>query len=179
MNNTQKSSTFSFNQMVVVAITGLLFFSAYTYYESNNNERLFTAHFEPAENSFVNLRGDSPLAAELNEAMAFYENKNYEAALPHFESYLATQKDDFKAMLYAGISHLETVQLNKSIDFLETTRINAPKYFEEASWYLALAHIRNEQLAEAKRILAETANNGETQYGKRAEKLLAEIMIEK
>ena len=172
MENTTKPSRFSFNYLVLIVVTTLLCFSAYTYYESNHNERLFLANFEPAENSYINLRGESSTATELNKAMDFYVQKDFEAALPHFENYLAIEKNDFKAMLYAGISHLEVVQLAKSIDLLETTRINAPQYFEAAGWYLALAHIRSEQLPKARRILQETAKNETNNYSKQAQELL-------
>ena len=176
MKNRQFFSGFSFNQVITLLLVGLLFYSAFIYFQSNSNERLFVQYFEPAENSFISFRGDdSPQSPALEKAMVFYENENFEAALPHFENHLISKADDFKAMLYAGISHLKSYQLNKSIALLKTTRINAPKYFEEAGWYLALAHIRNEQLEDATLILQEIVESGETVYMEKADALLEEI----
>lgn len=176
MENRQSFSWFSFNWVVALLVVGLLMYSAFSYFQSNSNERLFVQYFEPAENSFISFRGDdNPQSPALEKAMDFYENENFEAALPHFANHLSTKAGDFKAMFYAGISHLKSYQLDKSIELLKTTRINAPKYFEEAGWYLALAHIRNEQMEDAKLILRETIESGETAYAGKAVDLLAEI----
>jgi tetratricopeptide (TPR) repeat protein len=140
-------------------------------------EILYTRFFAPAANTFL-VQGRNaatePAHAERGIAMDYYDEGRYAAALPHFSRYLEQHSQDGEALLYFGITQLSLRQLPEAAKSLSEAAELVPERNAEATWYLALAQLRNGDTETAKKILRPLL---ETQgaYRQKAEDLLRDL----
>lgn len=122
-------------------------FAIYQYKYANHSNSVFAQFYQKP--SWDNqTRGDDS-NTEYSTAIENYNQGLYQAAVPTFDSLLSSEEDDNQMRLYKGIAHLEMKQYQQAETELNTVRINSDRYFEEASWYLALVSIKLDQKQEA------------------------------
>ena len=105
------------------------------------------------------------------KAVQNYNQGLYQAAVPTFDSLLSKAEEDNQIRLYKGIAHLEMNQYAEADKELSTVRINSDLYFEEASWYLALLHIKLDKIQEAHAFLDEIIELKNSFYHEKAIKM--------
>ncbi|MCP3928036.1 MAG: hypothetical protein GY705_02915 [Bacteroidetes bacterium] len=162
------------NKILAGALSVCILFLAFRYWQHTGEERLFLEHFLPADNELtITMRGEGlpDEHPELETALNYYEAGNYANSIPHFEKYLSEREEDFAARFYAGVACLEEYELNKAIEYLSSVRINNEDYYEDATWYLALANVRNKDNGEATLLLDNLINNESPYYHKKAQEL--------
>lgn len=142
------------NRIAAAAAILLLPLAAWLYWNSQADDRLYLHYFESYQSDYLSVRGKADNAPPLlKQAMANYQQKEYLRSLPLFESYLEEIPENTIAIFHAGLASLEAGQTTKAIQYLEIVRINDNDYYEDASWYLALAYLKLDRKAEAQGIL--------------------------
>jgi tetratricopeptide (TPR) repeat protein len=134
---------------------------------------LFRRTFEPYPSRSPVVRGDR--AAASTDSMALYEAGDYQGALTGLEDRLRRDPNDPVMRFYAGVCRLALGHAREAIVDLETVAQTADEDLRApAEWYLALAHLRANDLAEARtRLQRVAARNGF--YRDRAAALLHEV----
>ncbi len=165
-----------FNYVAAAIVLLLLAIAAIVYWQHTRYDRLYVAFFTaPDADASILLRGElgSPAAdPEYLAAMKWYKTGDYAAATPHFDNYLARHPDDFQTRLYAGITVLNSGYPEKAVEELTTVSINDPTLFDEASWYLALAFLKQKNPDEAVAILKNLSERAEPVFAAKAKQLL-------
>jgi len=153
--------------------------AAVLYWQSGRQQRLYQAYYEsPDTDLFAGLRSGSAANAEegaLDQAMQFYEQSDFEQSLSYFEEYLAQSPENATANFLAGTAYLEANQLAAATEQFKIARINSEAFYEEATWYLALIHIRLKDAAAAIPLLEELAQGEGSNYKAKATALLEDL----
>ena len=159
--------------MLIIPIAGLL------YWNASSGERLYQSYYDGFELEGGQLRGSNDavkLDANYSKAIDFYNAKEYANSLTYFEAYLGENREDAKATFLAGIAYLEEGNYPNAIDYLSTARFNDEQYYEEASWFLALAYVKNDNKIDARIVLDELLKIENGFYSKKAAALKTEIV---
>ena len=156
---------------VSVFIVGFVFLVDYKKDQKLN--RLLTAHFIPYD-ELLSTRGQKTHVT-LSEALESYNEKNYSEAVSRFDSYLKEHPQDYQAWFYFGVSQLAA---DKNADALNSFNIvidNKTIFQDSAEWYKALALLKLDHSAEAKRLLDQIAHTEGHDYQAKASALLREL----
>ena len=170
----QKGSTFLLLRLA--AGFALVLAAAFLLWPSDPSaEQLFAANFEHLPSAVANTnleRGTTEAEDWKSKAFLAYEQKNYEQAIPNFETYLANTTD-FESQFYFGIALLGEGYAQKAINQLKGVKNNPPSdvYGEYATWYLALAYLQVDEVENAKSLLQLLSENS-ADYQEQAKKLL-------
>ncbi len=148
--------------MAIAACISLLIFVA-TMVEFNSEidtASIFADNFSPYPSETV--RGE-----ESDKGYIFYSNRDYNKAISAFQ-----KSKDESAKFFIGNSFLALNEPNRAISALNSYK--GKKYKLAAQWYLALAHLQNNDSSAAKAIL-ENLTLQKGAYGKKAFSLLQTI----
>lgn len=141
-----------------------------------HDERLFSRYYEPYPNviSYIE-RGETPPDELKADALALYENGHYAEALERFESLPSALQNQPDILFYAGISCIETDQLDKAESYLgEAARQPDRGFTAQAQWYLALIHLKKSERKQARKQLKMLTQVAEV-YKDKASQLLSEL----
>lgn len=137
-----------------------------------SGEELYASHYS-AYNLEDNYRSAVDLPIE--KGLALYNKGNYSEALSYFESKLAAQQATAKAGFIAGISALELNMPEKAIDhFKQVLQTENLEFYQHAQWYLSLAYLKSNKIAEAE-VLLQALSNIPGFYQDKAKNLLEEL----
>lgn len=141
--------------------------------QSVNTDQLFADNFMPyAALTYAPQRSDTLLTSMKEQAFAAYSNRNYPEAISLFEDILA-QSEETIVWFYLGNAYLTQEQTEQAIaafqQFLEADPESI--LYPQATWFLALAYLKNDQLEPAKQLLNKLAEM-DSSYSERAKKLL-------
>ena len=141
---------------------------------ANSPADLYSAHYTP----YVldqNLRSNTNDTA-LSEAIQRYNSGDYRQALPLLQTLWAADNDQSEVRLAIGICQME---LNQDAAALESFQDLWSKDFdpfaEQARWYSALIHLRQEAPEEAKKQLRFLLEDQGSPYFQKAQQLLEEL----
>ena len=142
----QKSKVKKFVMSItsIAAIIAIVF-SLSIYQDNRRMDKLFETYYTPLEyDSQLMSRGEETISPELTSAMEFYQKEDYATALQKFE---AIPNVDENYLIYKAICLLETEQTEDAITLLEKLVANGEgtEYYQQASWYLALAYLSNHE----------------------------------
>ena len=136
-------------------------------------EALFQRSFEPYPSTRPIVRGGSTDGG--SNALALYEARDYRGALASFEDSLRREPNDAVARFYAGLCRLALGQAREAtLDLERALGLGDDELQAPAEWYLALAHLRGENPAEARPHLERIAAAGGF-YRDKARALLIEL----
>ncbi len=163
IRNIQPQRTRFYQLAVAASVVLMVAFGAYYIFEGNANltdEQLFAQNFEVAEMSLPQFRGDSvngnvsEISPILQNAIQAYEASDFKKSYSEFEKYfLNVNPDNNFALYHAGIAALETNTLDRAFEHFMKLYVQKGDYFEEASWYLALTRIKQEDRKSAMELL--------------------------
>jgi len=163
--------------LIAASISLICVLGAIAYFSSlyePKPEALYARYFTlPADN--ITVRGDEAQAL-LNQAMAYYNDQNFESAIQQFDSWQQKNPDSAAVSFYSAISHMALDELQPAIAQLEKVVSNrsSTTYLFASRWYLALAYLKNNQSESSKKILKELAK-GSSSYALKAQQLLGEL----
>lgn len=110
----------------------------------------------------------------IREGMEYYNNKEYDKAIPIFQEYLEKNKEasDYNQIqFYLAVSFLSQGETERSAKLLEQlAKVTDQNLQEDAKWYLSLAYARTGDTEKAKAQLQDLASS--ERYGAKAEKIL-------
>ncbi|MCB0736931.1 MAG: tetratricopeptide repeat protein [Bacteroidetes bacterium] len=155
---------------VAAAILILALPSYFILSSSNSNAELYQTYFEPY-NDMLTTRGDE----QKNQAMEYYNQKNYAKAAQVFEQVIETQNEPL-LKLYYGISMMQNGHAEKAASYLESQSQNVTDKMvqEPFLWYAGLAYVANKESTKA-RMQFQKLLNASPFYKTRAEKILSEL----
>lgn len=162
--------------LILIVILGLAL-AAYLFYERYTRvEKWYADYFVPAPNEYLIVRGElkDSIPMSLQMALQYYDEGHYAASISFFNEYFEARPNDYKAMRYAGIAQLELRQMPEAIRLLSVVVGNDPEQSRTAGWYLALAYLRNRELATAKSLL-DRLRQSPGAYQTRAETLYQQL----
>lgn len=167
------------NSVAAVVIALALAYAGYLYWNATRPAQLFAGYYEPAVNTYITYRSaenrGAGLPRELEQALAFYDAEDFGLSLPHFSAHLEHNPNDPQALLLAASAHLQAGRAEQAEQYLLRLEGQSAPLRSQASWYLALAYLKQGKTApaqaELKKILAEPASP----FRERAGKLLEEL----
>ncbi|RMG81662.1 MAG: hypothetical protein D6714_12615 [Bacteroidetes bacterium] len=148
-----------------------------------SNDQLFAQNFEVVEMDIPQFRGDSALNLNpdinpvLQTAINAYREEDFIQSLDAFNEYLlkVNPNNDF-ARFHAGICALKTHQPDVAIANFSRLISVKNDYSEQATWFLALAHIQKNNRQNARELLTTLVQTGtDTTLKDKAAKLLQEL----
>lgn len=145
---------------IAAAVAFLVAASLGLFFWSNNDQRLYSQFHERYESdAFISLRDDSSANitdSELLAGLEAYDAQENMTSIEHFEAVLRKDANNSDALLYAGLAYLEEGHYDKSIEYLLKVRnLNKGEYFREATWFAALAALKNGNSEQTKKLTEE------------------------
>lgn len=179
---TANESTLNNNTMkkTILAAASLVLIAAFSFFALSNNaeeptlQALYQNNFESYDNIYGIVRGENEQESSL-ESQAFnaYDMGNYELAASNFAELVKTDRSAIN-YLYMGLSNLEASNTETAIQHLNVTLNNFDEFDSQAKWYLALAHLSNEnEEAALSNLVSLTLEN--SIYKEKAESVLKEM----
>ncbi len=151
----------------------------YLYWQSNETERIIAANFMEKEDPVIGaLRsGDNSLITNvaLQNGLEAYQNKQYDASLKILTDALNKDPENALATYYSGMSAAKLENWQIAEKQLQITRINAPEYYDEATWQLIAVYLSQNKKPAAETLLYELAENDKSPYQKKALEILKKI----
>lgn len=152
----EETSSFSYKKLMVAAsVVILLGFSTFWYFNTSvNTEKLYAEHFEPYRNivhPIVRTEAEKDLKTK---AFTAYETKNYTEALELFNLLLEENTDETITFYKANVL-LKLDKTNEALSIFEENLKTPDSLDDKNSWYLALTHLRLNNIENAKAILKE------------------------
>lgn len=135
---------------------------------------LFAQVYSPYESPFAGTRSGGEEGLPFTDGMIAYQDGNYELALQNFNTVLTNSPTESIAHLHAGMASLQLNKTTAAIKHLSTVRLNTPVLYGPASWYLALAHLKAEDLTNCKKVLQQILPEEKEHYSK-AQELLKQL----
>ncbi len=138
------------------------------------NEKLFAEYYQPYPNIASSMRGELT-EGKLQDALQQYDAGDYKAALKLLQEILAAEPDNAAANFYAAVSYLKVEGSDRAVARLQKViALNDSKFSEPAEWYLALAYLQQNNLAQT-RATVEAIIGKDHLYKEQAIKLLERL----
>ncbi len=122
----------------------------------------------------INLIEKSENNPKAIEAQNFFNNKDYQNAAQSLTEYLRDSPNDTKAILARGICSLELGQLDQAVEIFTPIHNGRTALKATGTWYLALTHLKMEDIELAKEYL-ELVPEEEGGLYKKAQELLGKL----
>ncbi|MEO1513808.1 MAG: hypothetical protein AAFV95_02305 [Bacteroidota bacterium] len=158
----------------------LLTTAIWQYANHQAEENLYLAYHEsfvPENLSAIRSADGQQSSTDENflQATKLYQAQDYAASIPPLERHLAQDSEDVMATLLLGLAYLEEGKSQQAIDKLEIVRLNSSDYYEDASWYAALAYLQADQAADARLLLQDLRQLKDGFYQAKIEELLSKL----
>jgi len=169
------------NRIAAAVLVLFIPISMFLYWNNNttSTDGLYTAYFEGINMNQANRSiEENQMNPLLKNTLHNYQNNNHEASIAGFEQYLETNSENASIELLLGISYLEESYYEKAAKSFNTVRINSERNYEDATWYLALTHLKKEEISSAKDLLDELIQNdvkGNGYYTEKAKELRVKL----
>ncbi len=138
-----------------------------------NTDQLYAANFAPYENVVHPIERGEQLEDLSTRAFTAYEDEDYSLALELFKELQVQQTDPYIAF-YKAIVLMQLEKHQEAIPLLEGYIENDGQLKDRATWYLALAYLKQNDVAESKTQLEKLVEMGS--FKKEAsQKLLGEL----
>lgn len=124
------------------------------------NEQIFEKHYEPYEVTMIYRGAEDADKILEHQAMASYEQREFEAAVVQFEKILAKNPAAMDYNLYSGISYMEIEEYKQAYTkFQKIIDHKDNLYVEPAELYLGYLYLSMGQNLEARAQFKEIANS--------------------
>ena len=139
---------------------------------SSHSEKLFARFYEAYPDVAVPVEREGAAQGEKAAAFGLYESGQYAAALSRLQGLLRGNGHAADLLCYAGMASLALGQYARAQAYLQAAlRLPAHAFTPPATWYLALVHLKREQMETAAALLERLAA-GTGFYGEKARALL-------
>lgn len=190
----------TFRRLLRIAAVVLVLFLPVAYFAASggftspaSNEDLFQAYYaEGPQFMDFRVRGDDSakpgiqqeLENRKRQGLILFNKGDYKMATHNLSLYVEhSPKRDYEAIVALATAQVVQGNADKAIPLyqlvLETEEPTALAYQDQASWYLALAQLRNNELTAAKMQLQELAKDENNDYQEQGQKLLKELQERK
>lgn len=172
-----KNTYWTINRMAAAILFIIVSSATVVYWTKQNSEKNYLSEVQSSKDLIENVRSaaDFPAGDQYQEGFELYRNENYQESLFFFENMLESQPENSIAHYFSGLSALNLGELDKAIENLSYARFNDEKYYEDATWNLALANIGIGNIDEAKALINDLTKIEGGYYSDKAAKLLEKI----
>ncbi len=142
----------------VAACLGIIIFGILLYQKSlSSNQATFTAYFEPYKSVFTNERTEGVYDGELliRQAFEMYENKSYAEAIKLLKAAIKNDNNP-DLVFYLANAQLANGDATSAINTFNKYLLLSTEFKPQAIWYLALAHIKLDQIEKGCELLNKT-----------------------
>lgn len=110
----------------------------------------------------------------LSRANSEYRNKNFSLSAIYYKKVVAANPNHPEALLFAGISLMETLHFSEATKYLLELKSQNNNYSSTAKWYLALCYIKENNAPKAKEYLNELVQINSS-YKSKAQTILSKL----
>lgn len=141
---------------------------------SLTSQEMYATHFTvPADN--ITVRNDQEIAPALQSAMESYNEQAYTDAVAKFENILQNDPDNAHVLFYSGASYLILGENDKAVRNLQkVAQTENTAYALTARWYLGLAYLKQDNIAQAREIFSSLKESGSS-YANKANTILQQL----
>lgn len=144
-----KISTFSMTRILSIAASIALFIIALVFFTQTNKstQELAASYIQTSKLYHPgSLKGIADSEKNRNQAIKYFNLKDYSRAIPFFEKIEQPTEED---IYFIGLAHLLREDFSSAIAKFKTLSENTSSFKEEANWYLSLSLLLNKQEKEA------------------------------
>ncbi len=169
------------NRIAAAMIGVVTMMGSYMYWNDSAPERTFAEQFQGYDDPKMfelrdgNSEDGTAINTVLQQGTSHYLDEDYSEAIVYFETYLEENIGEPQATFYLGVSHLQTKNPKKAIEYLSVVAGLDSEYNDSAKWFLALAQIKMREEESAKETLRDLEKNGPPFYARKAKTLLEQI----
>lgn len=137
-------------------------------------QEMYATHFTvPADN--ITVRNDQEISPALQSAMEAYNAQDYATAVAQFEDILQEDTNNAPVLFYSGVAYLILNENEKAMQNLQkVSETEDTAYALTAHWYLGLAYLKQNNIAQAREIFSSLKESGSS-YAKRADTILQQL----
>ncbi len=118
-----------------------------------SDSELFSMYYKPYEPDII-VRSDINNLRDLENAILFYDQGDYNSAFDKFISIIAQDNSNYLAQFYLGLTCMELNKFDAAIEqFTSISEDWESPFRYHLEWYLALCYIKNNNKKEAKALL--------------------------
>ena len=142
-----------------------------------NPDELYASYFEPYPSIYSqrSIDADSETGTLKRKAFIAYEQESWEKAQDHFDKLLLLQPEKTEYVFYAGMLDLKLNDTHNAINHFRVVLDKEDPLLEDQTlWYIALAHLREENIEKSIEYLQKIINE-DLVNKKKASKLLRRI----
>ncbi|MEL7532962.1 MAG: hypothetical protein AAFN10_16715 [Bacteroidota bacterium] len=161
----------AFYATIAASVLFLLVYNFYPFGERQSYQEFAVAYYEPYPMT-VSRSGEGAEFAQM--ATQAYQAGDYAGAIPLLEDWQAQNEGPDIPTFYLGHSYYQTKAFAMALSEWEQITDSSP-YYEQTTWFRALAHLQMEQVEAAKEILAYIVDTGYHYQLEEAKALLEEI----
>lgn len=172
-----RNNRFVLRRIAAAVALLLIPLSMFLFNSNPSMDELYQENFEAytLNKDFRGEQNETTTSETLQKVLDQYQNSNYAASIPLFETYLS-QVENSEMRLGAAVANLETGNYQKATNLLMAVRQNDERHFENATWYLILTKLKTEQKAEAIDLLEDLLKkNPKGYYTTKAKSLLKKL----
>jgi anti-sigma factor RsiW len=165
-------------RVAVVALVLITCWAVYGYYQDQRSNRLFAEYFSGGQSrEYLSVRGTADPDPAFAAAFRAYQEQDFSNSLLLFQEVRFRDATNTQALLYTALSAIQVGQSFTARQALEQllNQELQPAERSEGYWFLALVHLQEHHLAEARAALQWLVTHDTGERGEQARKLLAEI----
>jgi cytochrome c-type biogenesis protein CcmH/NrfG len=156
--------------VAILILLGILLF-AYLFWPKPTTEHLFQAYYQTPQPT---LQRDNENAEKAIIISAF-NNKDYQSALQQITTDLKEKEDDQELLYIGGIAALEMNQSTLAVRYLQKAIDLQGRYTDQATWYLGLLYVQNDELEKATATLQSLSDSADEDLRNKSLALLQKI----
>ncbi len=155
----------------IAAIFILGFFVTNLFFDQKSNAALYNEYYTDMDLPSLVKRGSQNKL--LQDGIVAFKAKEYKEAITAFQKYMDTSKDENPLIhAYIGFSHLETNQIEKSLNSFDTLLRSDSIDRSRGLWYKALAYLKDNRIEASKKVLSKIIGDSLNYNYKKAKELL-------
>ena len=130
---------------IILGVVGVALLIYFLFFTKPSPEKVYADFFVPFP--VAEMTRDSDARQEWIEAGSFYNQQNYQEALPRLEGLVQSNPDNQELKLALGVSYLESNQLQQAeATFTQVLTNNNALFTDQAQWYLALTALKRKDI---------------------------------
>ena len=152
--------------------------------QENGDQDLFAANYSTYQSDLTAVQyrseqeendPEEKMHPDLLAAATAYDQQSFEEAEKALQDFLRKEGPNDLVNFHMAMAMLESDKVSESIEVLEKMRDRKSVYYEEASWYLALALIKQRERMKANQVLKDLIDLGKGRYYEKAKNLHSKL----
>ncbi len=168
---------FRFTQIAAILAIGFALLSIFWFRPQLDHQSVFSSYYKIPQPTQIQLRDarNDEAYQNIQPALTAYQREDFQSAITLLEKHLEAFPSDHPAYLWMGIAQLEVGNEEKAIQFFQELKLKDKTYYEKASWYLTLTHLKKGEANLAEEEAEELKASGGKEFQEKLPQLLKKI----